>query len=394
MFKFLKEKLKSAFSKITKKAEEEAEENKEKLKEKLQELKEEYKEEEKEVKELKETTKEKVKEEKIAQEWKGKEIAQEIKEEIKETREDIKKLEEEISEDKKEGRSFLQKIKDKFITKKISEADFEEMFSQLEIVLLENNIALEVVEKIKDDLKYRLIDKTIKRIELEAEIKEALKETLKTILKEPFNLVEKIKAEKNRPFVIAFFGINGSGKTTSIAKIAHLLKKNKLSCIIAAADTFRAASIEQLEKHGEKLNVEIVKHQYGADPAAVAFDAIKHAKANKIEVVLIDTAGRMHTKTDLMREMEKIIRVAKPDLKIFVGEAIIGNDVIEQGSTFNKQIGIDGIILTKSDVDEKGGSSISISFITKKPIIYLGTGQEYDDLEAFEPQKIIKSIID
>jgi fused signal recognition particle receptor len=394
MFKFLREKLKSAFCKITKKAEEEKEEDKEKLKEQLQELKKEYKEEEKEVKELKETIKEKVKEEKIAQEWKGKEIAKEIKEDIKETNEDIEKLENEISEDKKEGRSFLQKIKDKFITKKISETDFNEIFDQLEIVLLENNIALEVVEKIKEDLKYRLIDKTIKRAELEAEIREALKETLKMILKKPFNLIERIRQEKNRPFVMAFFGINGAGKTTSIAKIAHLLKKNKLSCVIAAADTFRAASIEQLEKHGAKLNVEIVKHQYGADPAAVAFDAIKHAKANRIDVVLIDTAGRMHTKTDLMREMEKIIRVAKPDLKIFVGEAITGNDVIEQGIAFNKQIGIDGIILAKADIDERGGSSISISFITKKPVLYLGMGQEYDDLEIFEPEKIIKSIID
>lgn len=171
------------------------------------------------------------------------------------------------------------------------------------------------------------------------------------------------------------------------------MKKNKLKCVLAAADTFRAASIEQLEKHGAKLGLEVIKHQYGADPAAVAFDAIKHATARNLDVVLIDTAGRMHTKTDLMKEMEKIIRVAKPDLKIMVAEAIVGNDAVEQGKTFNQLVGIDGIILTKADVDEKGGASISMNFVTGKPILFLGTGQEYEKLKVFDPEELIKSIL-
>jgi fused signal recognition particle receptor len=374
MFKFLKEKLKSAFNKITRKVDEKAEEERKKLEQQLEEIKKEEIGEKKEVEKL---------------EREAKKAEKDEAKKIKNVEEIIEEKKEEIEEEKK---SLLQKIKEKFTTTKISEADFEEIFDQLELVLLENNVALEVVGKIKQELKYKIIDKTIKRAELEQEIKIILSETLSKIMTKPFNLIEKIKEEK-KPFVIVFFGINGSGKTTTIAKIAHLLKKEKLSCILAAADTFRAASIEQLEKHALKLQVNMVKHQYGADPAAVAFDAISHAKSKNIDVVLIDTAGRMHTKTDLMREMEKIIRVAKPNLKIFVAESIVGNDAVEQGKTFNETIGIDAIILTKADVDEKGGASISMSFVTNKPIIYLGTGQEYKDLELFEPEKIVKSII-
>ena len=203
--------------------------------------------------------------------------------------------------------------------------------------------------------------------------------------------MKKIKYEE-KPFVIAFFGINGSGKTTTIAKIADLLKKNKISCVLAASDTFRAASIEQLQIHADKLGIKLIKHDYGSDPAAVAFDAVKHAKAKKIDVVLIDTAGRLHNQANLMEELKKIVKVAKPNLKLFVGESIAGNDCIEQAQKFNEIIGIDGIILTKADVDEKGGAAISVSYITKKPIIYLGVGQEHSDLKEFEPNTIIESL--
>ncbi len=194
--------------------------------------------------------------------------------------------------------------------------------------------------------------------------------------------------------MIVFFGINGSGKTTTIAKIAYLLKKHKITSVFAASDTFRAASIEQIEKHAEKLGIKVIKHKYGSDPAAVAFDAINYAKAHNIDVVLIDTSGRMHTEQNLLEEMKKICRVAKPDLRIFVGEAIVGNDAIEQGKTFNDEIGIDGIILTKADVDEKGGATISLSYITKKPILFLGTGQGYADLKEFNKEEILKKIFD
>ena len=203
--------------------------------------------------------------------------------------------------------------------------------------------------------------------------------------------MRKIKYEE-KPFVIAFFGINGSGKTTTIAKIANLLKEKNISCVLAASDTFRAASIEQLQIHADKLGVKLIKHDYGSDPAAVSFDAIKHAKAKNIDVVLIDTAGRLHSNINLMDELKKIVKVSKPNLKLFVGESIAGNDCIEQAKTFNEAVGIDGIILAKADIDEKGGAAISVSYITKKPIIYLGTGQEYKDLKEFDPNLIVEGL--
>jgi fused signal recognition particle receptor len=206
------------------------------------------------------------------------------------------------------------------------------------------------------------------------------------------DLIQEIKNKKEKPYIIAFFGINGSGKTTSIAKIANMLKENRISCVLAASDTFRAASIEQLQQHADKVGVKMIKHSYGADPAAVAFDAIKHAKAKNIDVVLIDTAGRMHSNQNLLDEMRKIIRVAKPDLKIFVGESITGNDCVEQAKTFNEAVGIDGIILAKADVDEKGGAAVSVSYITKKPIMYLGVGQKYSDLQEFDSGIVVKGL--
>ena len=203
---------------------------------------------------------------------------------------------------------------------------------------------------------------------------------------------KKTEDQAKDPFVILFCGINGTGKTTTIAKIATFLKENDLSCVLAAGDTFRAASIEQLETHAKKLKVPIVKSNYGSDPASVAHDAISYAKKNKIQAVLIDTAGRLHSNTNLMDEMKKIVRVAKPDLKIFVGESLTGNDIIEQVKSFNWSIGIDGIILTKADIDERGGTALSVGFVTKKPILYLGTGQEYDKIEVFDKKKFIERL--
>ena len=213
-----------------------------------------------------------------------------------------------------------------------------------------------------------------KKSEIDKKILQSLKDSILEVLIEPPDIIKNIR-NKKEPFVILFFGINGTGKTTSIAKLAHLLKKHDISCVLAAADTFRAASIEQLKTHAESLSVPIVSHDYGSDPASVAFDAISYAKTHKIKCVLIDTAGRMYTKSNLLKEMEKIIRVTKPDLKIFVAESIAGNDAVAQAKTFNDIIEIDGSILTKADVDEKGGTIISVSYATNKPIFYLGTGQ-------------------
>jgi len=198
--------------------------------------------------------------------------------------------------------------------------------------------------------------------------------------------------KESSPFVILFVGINGSGKTTSIGKVADYLLKKNFSVCLAAADTFRAASIEQLQKHADNLNVHLIKKNYGADPAAVSFDAIAYAKKHKIDVVLIDTAGRMQNKDSLMKEIEKIVRVNKPNMKLFVGESITGNDATEQARAFNEIVDFTGIILSKADVDEKGGTAISVSYVTGKPIFFLGTGQEYRDLEIFDKNKIIKKL--
>ncbi|HLF53722.1 MAG TPA: signal recognition particle-docking protein FtsY [Candidatus Nanoarchaeia archaeon] len=298
--------------------------------------------------------------------------------------------EKEINEPKKEG--FFSRLFKKFSSAKITSEAFEEIFSELEIILLENNVAMEVVEKIREDLSKSLIGVEIKKTEIEQKITKSLKESILDVLIEPNNLIEQIKSKKEGPFVILFFGINGSGKTTSIAKLAHKLKKENISVTMAAADTFRAASIEQLQAHGKNLGIEVISKEYGSDPAAVAFEAIQLAKKNNIKAVLIDTAGRMYTKQNLMKEMEKIVRVSKPDLKIFVGESITGNDATEQAKTFNETAGIDGIILSKADVDEKAGTILSVSYVTKKPIYYLGTGQEYKDIQDFKKSNVLKNL--
>lgn len=308
---------------------------------------------------------------------------------------DLEKLKE-ISEkpvveekvEKKKG--FFQRLKEVFTKTSITEDNFEEIFSQLELILLENNVAYSVVQEIRKELRTKVVGIEMPSDKVEETIRNSLKEVISNILIEPFNLLAKVR-EKS-PYVIVFFGINGSGKTTTIAKVAYMLKQNNISCVIAAADTFRAASIEQLEIHGKKLGVPVIKQHYGADPTAVAFDAVKHAQARSIQVVLIDTAGRMHTKENLMREMEKISRVIKPDLKIFVAESITGNDVTEQAKIFSESVGIDGIILSKADVDDKGGAVLSVGYVTRNPILYLGTGQNYKDLEKFDRKKFLKSL--
>ena len=296
-------------------------------------------------------------------------------------------------EHKEEKKGFFESLKERIITTKINEEQFNKLFWELELALLENNVAVEAIEKIKSDLKEALVEKPIKRGSIEETIETALKDSIKGLfVNSDFNLLEEIRKKQEKPYVIVFFGINGSGKTTSIAKVAKMLKDSKLNCVLAAADTFRAASIEQLELHGNKIGIKVIKHDYGSDPAAVAFDAIKHAKSKNADVVLIDTAGRMHSNKNLMREMEKVVRVAKPDLRIFVGESITGNDAVEQAKAFNDSLGIDGIILSKLDVDEKGGAAVSVSYVTQKPILYFGNGQEYKDLKKFEAEVVVKGL--
>ncbi len=292
-------------------------------------------------------------------------------------------------EEEKEG--FFKKLTSKINKVEISEEDFQTYADDLELMLLENNVALEVVDKIILDLKKKLVGKEILKKELETEIKDSLRDSIEEVLVQPFDLIQEIK-EKKDPYVVLFCGINGTGKTTTIAKIANMLKDRNISCVLAAGDTFRAASIEQLKKHGDKLGVKVISQDYGADPAAVGFDAIQYAKKNHIKCVLIDTAGRMHTEKNLMAQIEKVSKVCKPDAKIFVGESITGNDSVDQIKAFNDAVKIDGIILSKADIDEKGGTALSVGYVTKKPILFLGTGQEYDQIEKFDKRKFTEKL--
>lgn len=301
----------------------------------------------------------------------------------------IKKKEKKAKEKKETVNKKQTKTEEKFEKKQpklknsLSDDKFEELFEELELILLENNVSYEVVLKIKDLLKQRIVGEN-KKVNLE----KILKEVLNEILIEFDNLIELIK-KSDKPYVILFVGINGCGKTTTLSKLAYLLLKNKLSVCFAAADTFRAASIEQLQFHADKLNVPLIKKDYGSDPASVGYDAINYARKHKIDVVLIDTAGRMNNRDSLMKEIEKIARVNKPNLKIFLGESITGNDATRQAKDFNDAVGIDGIILSKADVDSKGGAAISVSHVTQKPIFYLGIGQKYSDLKEFKKQDLI-----
>jgi len=294
--------------------------------------------------------------------------------------------EQEVKKEEKKG--FFARLTETITKKTLSESAFNEIFEDLEIALLENNVAVEVIEKIKQDLKEALVDKKITRGKIEETIAFTLKKSIADLFNvKPIDLLS--EAKKKKPYILAFVGVNGSGKTTTIAKLAYFFQQKGMKPVIVAADTFRAAAIQQLEEHANKLNVKLIKHDYGADPAAVAFDGVKYAQLKGMDVVLIDTAGRLHSNTNLMDEMKKIIRVAKPDLKLFIGEAITGNDCVEQATQFNDAIGIDGMILCKADVDEKGGAAISVSYVTGKPILYLGTGQKYEDLKPFDKKLVL-----
>jgi len=271
--------------------------------------------------------------------------------------------------------------------------------NELNLLLISNDVATETADalcdKIKDSLKGQEIGiLTSKKKMLFNILRESIEEILTP--EEEIDILYEIKQKntQQKPFVIVFLGVNGTGKTTTIAKIAHFLKNQGITCVAAASDTFRAGAMEQLSYHMENVGVRVIKHEYQSDPASVAYDAIEHATAKGINVVLIDTAGRQVSNKNLMREMEKIVRISQPDLTIFVGDSLAGNDALNQAKEFNRNIGIDANILTKFDADAKGGAALSVSYETKKPILFVGIGQGYDDLEQFNRKVFISNILD
>ena len=284
-----------------------------------------------------------------------------------------------------------------FITAKtISEKHLDDILWELEMGLLEGDVAMEVASAVVDSVKDDLVGRKIKRSnDITEYTYNALRNAVAEIIDIPGkSMTEMIEAKKaqGEPLVVMFVGINGTGKTTTIGKLANYYLKKGYTPVIAAADTFRAGAIEQVNYHADKVGVKLIKHQKGSDPAAVAFDAVEHAKAQGKELVLIDTAGRMQTNTNLMDEMKKIKRVAKPDLVVFVGDALTGNDATQQASKFNEAIDLDGVILTKADADSKGGASLSIGYVIKKPILFLGMGQGYDDIKEYDADWMLNQL--
>ncbi len=278
----------------------------------------------------------------------------------------------------------------------ISEKDVKEMVESLELELLEADVDIGVAESIKEELMGKLVGSKIGKDKLHSFISGSIKETLVDMLtnEKDFDIVSRVDSCAEKPIKIMFIGINGAGKTTTIAKVAKLLMDANKKVVFAAADTFRAAAIEQMAVHADRLNVKMIAREYGSDPTSVAYDAVNYAKAHGADAVLIDTAGRQDTNISLLNEMKKMKRVISPDITIYIGESIAGNAILEQVSAFNREVGVDAVILSKLDCDPKGGTMLSISRVTGVPIIYVGIGQGYDALERFDPQRIVSRIVD
>jgi len=353
MFGLLKKSLKDSIKKITKKAEE--------------------------------------KEERIEKKPEKPEKPREAREKVEEKpREKPEKKPEKVEKKPKERRIF--RIREKITTRRLSEGDIDGFFSENENDFLRNNVALEVLDFFRKNLKERLVEKPIKRTQTSKFISQVFEDTLFAIVNQGDVKLERM-VKKKKPLCLVFLGFNGSGKTTSIAKVARYLMKKGLKPVLAAGDTFRAASIEQLEEHGRKLGVRVIKHQYGSDSAAVVFDAVRFAEANNYDAVLADTAGRVHTDKNLMDELSKVCRVNKPDLKILVVDSLTGNDAVEQAKQFHEAVGVDAVIMAKTDVNPKGGSVLSVCYAIKKPILFMGTGQDYGDIVRFDPKRFVKDIL-
>ncbi len=274
----------------------------------------------------------------------------------------------------------------------LSEKDIDETLFDLQMVLLEADVAYPVAEAITEHMKKELVGTHRKMFDsADKVVTEALKHAIENVLGDGFDLVQYINTHE-KPVKILFTGVNGTGKTTSVAKIAALLQSQGFSVVVGAGDTFRAGAVEQIRVHCDRLGVKLIAHQEGADPSAVLFDTVNYAKAHNTDVVLADSAGRFHNRVNLMNQLDKIKRVMKPDLVFYVDEAVAGNDAVIRAEEFEKTVSTDGVILTKVDMDPKGGAAISIAYTIGKPLVFLGVGQEYTDMKPFTPSLIIDEI--
>jgi len=279
--------------------------------------------------------------------------------------------------------------------KTLKEDNMESVMEDLKITLIKNDVGFDVAQKITDNVQESLEGEKVGLFSKKNALEKALRDAVEDILREEesYDLVEKIKSDGTpKPYIIMVLGVNGTGKTTTIAKLVNLFKKKDLSVVLAASDTFRAGAIEQLHKHMKNLDTRLIKREYKADPSSVAYDTIEHDKAKDIDVVIIDTSGRQVNNKNLIEELKKIKRINQPHLTLFIGDSLAGNDVTYQCEEFNKAVGIDASILTKVDADAKGGAAISTTFITNKPILYLGVGQGYDDLVPFKQDWLIENM--
>jgi fused signal recognition particle receptor len=282
--------------------------------------------------------------------------------------------------------------------KELSEKDLDDLVFNFQLSLIESDVAQNVAEALTNEVQKSLAGTKVDR---SSDPSEVVGQRLAAVLESAFSkagsvdLVENIREKKKsgEPYVVLFLGINGTGKTTSVAKVGNFLKKKDLSVALAAGDTHRPGAIEQLTEHADRQGLKVVSQRYGADPAAVGRDGVLYAKAHHVDCLLIDTAGRMQTNQNLMEEMAKIVRVVKPDFRVFVADALTGNDAVSQAELFNQHVGFDGAILTKADADVRGGAALSIVYSTRKPVIFLGVGQGYDDLVPFDTEKFLDSLL-
>jgi fused signal recognition particle receptor len=290
---------------------------------------------------------------------------------------------------KKSVKEFSDDVKSAVAEKELDEDTLDPLLEELRLKLLQNNVSLEAAEQIEENIREELLGEEVRRGKAEEKVNEAVEEVLLDLLDDSYDFLQEVKEADNPP-VVFLMGFNGSGKTTTSAKLTRMLQDEGEEVVLGAGDTFRAASIEQLQEHGESLGAKVISHEYESDPAAVAYDAVEHAE-NEDKIAVVDTAGRSHSDQNLMNELEKMVRVNEPDVSFLVVDALAGNDVLEQAEAYDGMF--DAVIVTKMDVDENGGAIISVSQRSGKPVAFIGTGQRYEDLEEFDKEEFVAEVI-